>query len=209
MDTNNLSPLKDSGERRQFDTGAVRDIQVGKGRCDLLPLDVIAEIVSEDSPAAADVLRQIDKYLWTKDVSHLVEACMIFIEDFLHSSSASMMLELSIHYEQGAMKYGERNWEKGIQTHSYIDSGVRHLLKCIRRDDDEPHFRAFLWNMAGAIWNEKHRPDLVDIPDFSQFTAKAEKPAEPNLTSPKFDEYLYQGCTTISSGDTTNISARC
>ena len=32
--------ILDSGNRRQFETGAVRDIQEGKGRCDLLPLDV-------------------------------------------------------------------------------------------------------------------------------------------------------------------------
>lgn len=30
--------IKDSGSRREFDTGAVRDIQHGKGRYDLLPL---------------------------------------------------------------------------------------------------------------------------------------------------------------------------
>ena len=35
--------IKDSGERMEFDTGAVRDIQKGKGRCDLMPLDVVAE----------------------------------------------------------------------------------------------------------------------------------------------------------------------
>lgn len=29
--------LQDSGNRREFDTGAVRDMQEGKGRCDLLP----------------------------------------------------------------------------------------------------------------------------------------------------------------------------
>ncbi len=29
--------LKDSGNRREFETGAVRDMQEGKGRCDLLP----------------------------------------------------------------------------------------------------------------------------------------------------------------------------
>ena len=34
--------IKDSGERKEFSTGAVRDIQEGKGRCDLLPLDVVA-----------------------------------------------------------------------------------------------------------------------------------------------------------------------
>ncbi len=36
--------IKDSGERRKFETGAVRDIQKGKGRCDLLPLDIVAQM---------------------------------------------------------------------------------------------------------------------------------------------------------------------
>ena len=36
--------IQDSGNRREFDTGAVRDIAEGKGRCDLLPLDVVSEI---------------------------------------------------------------------------------------------------------------------------------------------------------------------
>ncbi len=30
-------PLMDSGNRREFDSGAVRDMEAGKGRCDLLP----------------------------------------------------------------------------------------------------------------------------------------------------------------------------
>ena len=33
--------IKDSGNRREFESGAVRDIQEGKGRCDLLPLDAV------------------------------------------------------------------------------------------------------------------------------------------------------------------------
>ena len=37
--------IKDSGNRTEFATGAVRDIQVGKGRCDLLPLRDIAILV--------------------------------------------------------------------------------------------------------------------------------------------------------------------
>ena len=35
--------IKDSGERREFSTGAVRDIAEGKGRCDLLPLDCVGD----------------------------------------------------------------------------------------------------------------------------------------------------------------------
>lgn len=36
--------IKDSGARREFETGAVRDIQEGKGRMDLLPWAAIMEI---------------------------------------------------------------------------------------------------------------------------------------------------------------------
>ena len=43
---NNDMEIKDSGERREFETGAVRDIQKGKGRCDLMPLDVVGGIYS-------------------------------------------------------------------------------------------------------------------------------------------------------------------
>ena len=31
--------IKDSGNRRKFSSGAVRDIAEGKGRCDLMPHD--------------------------------------------------------------------------------------------------------------------------------------------------------------------------
>lgn len=33
-----MAKIKDSGSRREFESGAVRDICEGKGRCDLLPL---------------------------------------------------------------------------------------------------------------------------------------------------------------------------
>ena len=36
--------IKDSGERREFSTGAVRDMQAGKGRCDLLPACAILRL---------------------------------------------------------------------------------------------------------------------------------------------------------------------
>ncbi|MDD6101753.1 MAG: hypothetical protein PUB67_01410 [Clostridiales bacterium] len=43
--------IKDSGDRTKFETGAVRDMRVGKGRCDLLPLDIVASVLSEKETA--------------------------------------------------------------------------------------------------------------------------------------------------------------
>ena len=36
--------IKDSGDRREFNTGAVRDTATGKGRYDLLPWEAIHEL---------------------------------------------------------------------------------------------------------------------------------------------------------------------
>ena len=74
------------------------------------------------------------------------------------------MLEVSIHYEDGARKYDERNWEIGIPIHCFIDSAVRHYLKWRRGDTDEPHDRAVLWNLLGAWWTLDNHPELNDLP---------------------------------------------
>ena len=36
--------IKDSGERTEFGTGAVRDMHSGKGRMDLLPWEALVEV---------------------------------------------------------------------------------------------------------------------------------------------------------------------
>ena len=106
--------IKDSGDRRSFESGAVRDMAEGKGRCDLLP------------------------------------ACAI--------------LRLSKHFENGAIKYEERNWERGIPMSAMLDSGMRHLLKYMDGQTDEDHLVAATWNLICAMWMEEKKPEMQDIP---------------------------------------------
>lgn len=106
--------IKDSGDRTQFDTGAVRDMHEGKGRMDLLPTTAV--------------------------------------------------IELSKHCEAGAVKYGERNVDKGIPQHSLVDSGLRHLIKYLRGDNDENHLVAAAWNIMWALEQESTHPELIDLP---------------------------------------------
>jgi hypothetical protein len=109
--------VKDSGQRRTFETGAVRDMAEGKGRCDLLP--------------------------------------------------ACALIRLSKHYEAGAKKYADRNWEIGIPVSVMIDSGMRHLLKYLDGQTDEDHLAAAAWNILGAMWMEEKKPELQDLPSRS------------------------------------------
>ena len=154
--------IKDSGTRRQFDTGCVRDIADGKGRCDLIPLDVVAGYLSFLGEYD-NVLLNISQYIYSGDTEFVYRAIENF-QGLARWGVSKMLLEVSKHYEDGANKYEERNWEKGMPLHCYIDSGVRHYLKYRRGDQDEPHDRAFVWNMLGALWTQTHKPELIDLP---------------------------------------------
>jgi hypothetical protein len=98
---NEGKPLKDSGQRRVFEAGAVRDVTSGKGCFQLLP------------PYA--------------------------------------MFRLARHYEKGNVKYGPRNWERGVPLSSFFDSGMRHWMEVLMGFDDEDHATATMWNVAGYI----------------------------------------------------------
>ena len=92
-----LPALKDSGERREFTNGAIRDRAQGKGRFDLLPVHGLLAVAKQ--------------------------------------------------MELGALKYSERNWEKGIPLSCFVDSAMRHLVKVVAGFDDEPHLEAACWNL--------------------------------------------------------------
>lgn len=152
--------ILDSGSRRIFKSGAVRDIQENKGRCDLLPLAEVAYLLNQTSDK---VLEHLNVYVREGDVSHLFYALVEFIARH-YKDVPTAILEVAKHYEEGALKYKERNWEGGIDLHCYIDSGIRHYLKFLRGDKDEPHDRAVIWNLLGAIWTHKNRPECIDLP---------------------------------------------
>lgn len=167
--------ILDSGNRTVFydENGNAlgqRDIQDDKGRCDLLPLDVVAGLYY--SVPIRNIFYGMSTFVYTGSCEHLYMALEQFSK-FMGTTIGEMMLDVSMHYKQGAEKYGERNWEKGIPLHSFIDSGARHLLKHIDGQVDERHDRAFVWNILGAIWTMKHKEgtDLIDIP-FELFSGK-------------------------------------
>lgn len=149
--------ILDSGNRREFETGAVRDMQEGKGSCDLLPLEEVAWILG--GLEADCIIEKIYQFTQMNSITCLYEAIELF-RNMLGIATETMILDLAKHFENGAKKYGERNWEKGIPVRCYIDSAVRHYLKYLRGDTDEPHDRAFVWNIVCAIWTCKHKPEL-------------------------------------------------
>lgn len=153
--------IKDSGNRTEFETGAVRDIQEGKGRCDLMPLDILAEFFTFDGEPNR-VYQNVYQFQMTGDIEYLARVLDGFSEQNWKDNK-TMILEVAKHFEEGALKYGENNWQKGLPVHSFINSAIRHYLKHFRGDTDEPHDRAFVWNILCAMWTIKHMPELNDF----------------------------------------------
>lgn len=119
MSTSYKDQCKDSGTRQNFETGAVRDIQIGKGRFDLI------------SPVGER--------------------------------------RLARRYEQGAEKYGDRNWQKGIPIGRCLDSAKRHINQYLEGNNEEDHLSAAAWNLFTAMHMEVYNPDMQDIdtrPDY-------------------------------------------
>lgn len=173
--------ILDSGNRRQFYDKdgkplGVRDIDDNKGRCDLMVLDCIAryfkleESLNVKSSVCAHIINMLDCVLWNKidekmtQEDYIYSAIGAFIAEAYNDKAGEAFMELSLHYRDGAAKYGEHNFRKGIPCHCYIDSAIRHLLKWHDGWEDEPHDRAVLWNLFGLAWTLTNKPELNDLP---------------------------------------------
>lgn len=62
---------------------------------------------------------------------------------------------MAIHYENGAKKYGENNWQKGFPLRQYLDSAIRHLFAYLGGDRSEDHLSAVAWNAFSFIHTEQ------------------------------------------------------
>lgn len=148
--------IKDSGNRREFETGAVRDVDDSKGNTTLLPLEEVANFLD------SDVIGYIQDFKESGDIEDLYASIRVFNKN--HGwSDAESMLELSKHFAEGAKKYKPNNWKLGIPISSYMDSGIRHYLKVLAGWTDEFHDRSFVWNMMCAIWTMNNKPELDDF----------------------------------------------
>ena len=154
-----VKAIKDSGERREFATGAVRDMAAGKGRFDLMPLDVISLLGFDDDA----FVYYVSRYQRSGDATDLNTATGCIMRNFFATPHRAL-LELAKHFENGAVKYGEYNWQKGIETKSYIDSALRHYCKHRAGHTDEPHAVACLWNLVCCLWTINNKPERNSFP---------------------------------------------
>lgn len=60
---------------------------------------------------------------------------------------ARALRRLAGHFEAGAAKYGDRNWENGQPLQRFLDSALRHANAFCIGMTDEDHLIAAAWNL--------------------------------------------------------------
>lgn len=172
---------KDGRAKTHYESGAVRDNKDGKGRCDLMPLDILGAVFTDC------VFAKLDAFKRTGNAEALRDILVAFANEQYSKTPrqgvsnspngylAELYLEVAKQFEDGAKHYGENNWQKGIPVNSYIDSAVRHYLKHIAGWADERHDRAFAWNITCCMWTMLNKPDLDNYTDVGKAVSANDK----------------------------------
>lgn len=70
---------------------------------------------------------------------------------------------LAMHYANGAKKYTEHNWTKGIPVSRCMASLMRHVFQFAMGDEDEDHAASIIFNVMCIMhYQEVGRDDLDD-----------------------------------------------
>ena len=62
---------------------------------------------------------------------------------------------VTIINEKGAIKYNDRNWEKGMPICRFLDSAIRHIYQNLEGLRDEDHLAQAAWNLLAAMYTEE------------------------------------------------------
>ena len=103
------------------------------------------------------------------------------------------LLRLARVYEQGAQKYNDNNWIKGMPYSRVLSSVWRHIIKWKFRKmlglkQNEDHLMQAAWNLFTLAEYELIHPELDDIQDIYKSLFKDEKAAEKAMKV--IEEYL-------------------
>jgi dATP/dGTP diphosphohydrolase len=95
-----------------------------------------------------------------------------------------MLKRWAEHMTKGALKYGDRNWEKAVgeaELKRFRESAFRHFMQWYQGEVDEDHASAVFFNIQGAEYvQEKMGPQVngcrhLPHPEFDYLCALCEQ----------------------------------
>ena len=140
-----------------FESGATRNAV--DYRYDLMSRDITLLLLHKHSPAFS-----LAKTLFAYVDGRISEGDFVAAE--LGRLLSLSKIETAHLYAQamheGAAKYGERNWEKGIPESNLLNHALHHLFKCVAGDASEDHRSHLVWNVLTLIHFRLNRVKEVE-----------------------------------------------
>ena len=67
-------------------------------------------------------------------------------------------------YAEGARKYTDHNWEKGMPASQLLNHAMRHINLWLAGDASEDHLAHATWNILAVCHFEEAMPEMIDVP---------------------------------------------
>lgn len=64
-------------------------------------------------------------------------------------------------YAEGAKKYGDNNWQKGIPAGECINHALKHINQWLSGDTSEDHLAHAAWNLFAVMHYEEKLPSML------------------------------------------------
>lgn len=152
--------VKDSGERQNYDSGMRRDTEKDKSRYDLVPPQWLygsllnSRNFTETERNAIATFRD-----WLEDESYISGEFVIGRIWAAAGLTATEGAEIwQQHMKNGAVKYGEHNWQLANSEEEYQRfkrSAQRHFIQWLNKEEDEDHISAIAFNIMAASETKK------------------------------------------------------
>lgn len=176
-----------NGELRRFSTGAVRSKDADAYRFDLITPIGMKAWIQEQLHNCESALDHLDESNPTQAVlfrneqrnDHLLEclyrvftflsgdtdpisliAAFCYLDDAARIDGEPLIFGVAKAYQEGASRYGNWNWERGMPADSILNHAVRHIFLAIRGDTDEDHCGHAGWGLLAAYHSLKLWPHL-------------------------------------------------
>ena len=127
-----------------FESGATRNAV--DYRYDLLSIEIMLDVLDEQ-PKARELCLALYQY-YRRSVSALLAP---LLADTLKVSPFDLVHLYAQAMHEGASKYGEGNWLKGIPESNLLNHALHHLFKFVAGNTSEDHRSHLVWNVFTLI----------------------------------------------------------
>ena len=69
---------------------------------------------------------------------------------------------------EGARKYTDHNWERGIPASVLLNHAIRHIYLWLQGDRSEDHLAHASWSTIAVCHFEETMPEMIDVPTRKQ-----------------------------------------